>query len=77
LLRLWVGADAVERGIPIPTGAAIFVPLIPIVGVPYYLLRSRSFLVGLLQACIAIVYLIVLGYLYWAGQLLVYAVQRR
>jgi hypothetical protein len=75
LLRLWVGADAAERGITIPTGAAIVVPLLAIVGVPYYLLRSRAHRVALWQVPLAIVFMIAISYLGWAGQLLVYAVQ--
>jgi hypothetical protein len=77
LLRLWLGADAAERGIPIPTGAAIAVPLLAIVGVPYYLLRSRAPRVALWQVPLAIAFMIALSYVYWAGQLLVYAVQTR
>ena len=34
-LYLWVSADATERGIRMPSGATLLVPLIAIVGVPY------------------------------------------
>lgn len=77
LLRLWVGADAAERGIPIPTGAAIFVPLLPIIGLPYYLLRSRAPRVALWQVPLAVAFMVALNYVYWVGQLLVYEVQKR
>ena len=77
LLRLWVGADAAERGISIPTGAAIVVPLLALVGVPYYLLRSRTPRAALWQVPLAIAFMIGLSYLYWVGQVLVYAVQSR
>jgi hypothetical protein len=77
LLRLWVGADAAERGISIPSGAAILVPALAIVGVPYYLLRSRAPRVALWQVPLSIVFMVALSYLYWAGQFLVYAVQTR
>jgi hypothetical protein len=77
LLRLWLGADAAERGTSIPTGAAIVVPLLSIVGVPYYLLRSRALRVALWQIPLAILFMIAISYLGWAAQLLVYAVQSR
>jgi hypothetical protein len=77
LLRLWVGADAEERAVVMPTGAAIAVPLVAIIGVPYYLIRSRKLSAALWQVPLAIAFMFSLGYVYWAGQLIAYFFQTR
>lgn len=74
-LYLWVGADARERGVPMPLGATLLVPLVALVGVPYYLIRTRSPIVALWQIPAAIVFVIVLALLSCGGELLVYAGQ--
>jgi hypothetical protein len=76
-LYLWVSADAAERGIRMPSGATLLVPLVAIVGVPYYLIRTRPPRVALWQIPLAIVFAMSLNFLSWGGQLLVYASQRR
>jgi hypothetical protein len=77
LLYLWVSADAAERGILMPSGATLLVPFIAIVGVPYYLIRTRPRGVALWQVPLAVVFATLLNFLSWGGQLLVYATQRR
>jgi hypothetical protein len=72
-LYLWVKADAAERGLRMPTGATLLVPLIAVIGVPYYLIRSRSLAAASWQIAFAIVFAVSLNYLSWGGQLLVYA----
>jgi len=76
-LYLWVSADATERGIRMPSGAALLVPLIAIVGVPYYLIRTRPHRVALWQVPLAVAFAVSLSLLSWGGELLVYAGQRR
>jgi hypothetical protein len=76
-LYLWVRSDAAERGILMPVRATLLVPLIAIVGVPYYLIRTRPRRAALWQVLLAIGFAGLLSLLSWGGQLLVYAGQRR
>jgi hypothetical protein len=77
LLYLWVNADATEHGFCMPPGATLLVPLIAIVGVPYYLIRTRPRGVALWQVPVAMVCAASLSFMSWGGRLLVYACQRR
>jgi hypothetical protein len=76
-LYLWVRSDAAERGILMPAGATLLVPLIAIVGVPYYLIRTRPRGAALWQVLLAIGFAVSLSLLSWGGQLMVYASQGR
>jgi len=60
-----------------PSGATLLVPLIAIVGVPYYLIRTRPEKVALWQITLAVAFAVSLSLLSWGGELLVYAGQRR
>lgn len=75
-LYLWVGADAAEQAVRMPPGTTLLVPFIAIVGVPYYLIRTRPRGVALWQVPLAIAFAMSLNFLSWGGQLLVYATQR-
>ncbi len=50
----WCRADVAERDIPMPLGSAILCALLPIVGVPAHLFRTRRFRSALIATAKAI-----------------------
>jgi len=72
-LFLWFKADARERQAAVPAGSAILVPLLAVVGVPYYLVRTRRLPVALLHIVLALIVFLACNLAYYGGEQTVYA----
>ena len=77
----WVKADAAERRVIIPSGAALIVPFVSVIGIPYfffrtYPIRKAAIRKAAIATTLAFYYLCVAAYAKWAGQWMVYWVVR-
>ena len=76
-LYLWCKADARWRNVAVPSGASVLVPMVALIGVPYYFFRTYTFARALLHTAFAVTFAIALSSAIWVGKTIVYHVQTR